>query len=75
MGSDYSGVAVTPTTASSAKVDVSYFPHFELDLADGDRYTVTLSNDNGAPLTYEQTVTYTISYPNGPECGRRRRRI
>ncbi len=36
---------------------------------DGDHYTVTLSNESEAPLTYEQTVTYAISYPNGPEYG------
>lgn len=68
MGSDYAQVTVTPTTASSAKVDISYFPHDELDLADGDYYTVTLSNDTEASLTYEQTVTYTVSYPNGAGC-------
>jgi len=69
IGSDYAYVTVTPTTASSARVDVSYFPvHGAFDLADGDHYTVTLGNDNAAPLTYEQTVTYTNSYPNGPDC-------
>ena len=69
MGSDYAGVTVTPTTASAARVDVAYFPvHGAFDLADGDHYTVTLSNDSGAPLTYEQIVTYTNSYPNGPDC-------
>jgi hypothetical protein len=67
LGSDYAGVTVTPMSAFSSKVDISYFPYV-LDLADGDHYTVTLSNDNAAPLTYEQTVTYTNSYPNGPDC-------
>ena len=65
--SDYAGVTVTPTTGSFAKVDVSYFS-FDFALPDSDHYTVTLSNGNAAPLTYEQTVTYTNSYPNGPEC-------
>ena len=68
-GADSAEVTVTPTIGSSARVDISYFPLSEDDLTDGDHYTVTLSNDNGAPLIYEQTVTYTIIYPNGPECG------
>jgi hypothetical protein len=68
-GSDYAEVTITPTTTMSASLDISYFPIHEADdLADGDHYTVTLSNDGGASLTYGQTVTYAVSYPNGSEC-------
>jgi len=50
----------------SSGIDIQYTSPY---LADGDRYTVTIENASGEELlNKETTVTYTNSYPNGPDC-------
>jgi hypothetical protein len=50
-------------------ITIEYTPSSPYDLADGDDYTITIENTAGDELlSRETTVTYTKSYPNGPDC-------
>ena len=50
-------------------ISIQYYPSSSNALTDGDHYTVTIENGVGETLlTKETTVTYSKSYPNGPDC-------
>ncbi len=56
------------TVSRNSGITIGYTGSY--DYSDGDRYTVTIEDANGQELlNKETTVTYTKSYPNGPECG------
>jgi hypothetical protein len=52
------------------RLDLEYIPWQTSDLHDGDVFDVTLTAGDGSKtLESHKTVTYTVSYPNGPDCG------
>lgn len=53
-------------TVGHSGINIMYVDY---GFTDGDRYTVTIEDSDGQELlNRETTVTYTKSYPNGPDC-------
>jgi hypothetical protein len=56
--------------AWSDHLDVECQPYQPDDVHDGDHYRMTLTDAGGAVVaSVDRTVTYTVSFPNGEECG------
>jgi hypothetical protein len=59
------GAATTP----GLQLSVDYYPYNFNGLEDGDVYGVTVRRGSTVVGSFEKTVTYRVSYPNGVACG------